>query len=415
MDPINAALLTNSNSTQRKLSNESLQGPSSNRKRLKFIAIVLLFIIVASSNTFMSKTVYQLLSSNNVSTNNDYWVSYLLMLGQFVIGIPMLLFCNFRQMFAKFSFNYLIRFMIISIFDILVNGGDYIGLIFLPAAIVSILSTTLQIIFLTLIRGLRKRKITKFNYIGIIFVLIGTIIVSVGNIISADSSTITDTIIGICIMVFVGLSGATRCTIEEILLKQKNIPVNNNNNNIHRNNNDVIDSSSSGINIGIDTNTNTDSDGIDSERNIHVFNTAFIYGIESLISTIFTLILGTILMLCHFLDSNFDKIVPIFKKDLFNADNSASLIICILVFLVGMFLQNYLKMHVTKLSSAVTRKIMQSIQSCLVWIMSLVMYYLIANSKLGEKWQSEYSWLRLLGFIVVFLGIYVFAKNFTRG
>eukprot|EP01084_Bolivina_argentea_P254027 426946_1 len=143
----------------RRLSNESLEGPSASNKRFIFYVIICLFLLVAASKTFISKTVYQLLS--NHGSKKDYWVSYLLTFGQFLISIPILLFAG-KSEFNKFGSNlihYLWRFCAISLFDIFVNGGNYIALIYLPAAIVAILSTTLQIIFLTLIRRFRGRKI----------------------------------------------------------------------------------------------------------------------------------------------------------------------------------------------------------------------------------------------------------------
>eukprot|EP01084_Bolivina_argentea_P172916 299500_1 len=374
MEATNTNLLSD-NKQHRRLSNESLEGPTIPQKQFRFYIIICFFLLIAAANTFISKTVYQLLPNNE--SKKDYWVSYLLTFAQFLISIPILLFAG-KAMFKKFAsniFHYLWRFCAISIFDIFVNGGRYIALIYLPAALVSLLSTVLQIIFLTLIRRCRKRKISIYNYIGVLIALIGIIAVTISNMLSSSKSNTNsqqDNTYGTIIMLFVGLSGAIRCTIEEILLKRY------------------------------------DNDTIEMD-----FNPAFVLGIESLISFIFTLILGLVLVGFHFDGANFDNIFPILRYNLIHVDY---LLLCVLLFLLGIFFQDYLKMFVTKMSSAVTRKLVQSIQPSLIWIMSLIIYYSAKSDTLGEKWNNEWygSFLRLFGFLIVWFGVFIFMKQKKR-
>ena len=352
---------------------DSLKGPSTSTPLGKRFAIfTCLFVATGAANVFVSKTTYQLFPSHMTD-----WLPYCLMLSQFLSGIPILCIAN-KQNFKHLNRHYLWRFVIISIFDLFVHSGKYIALLYLPAAIVLIPSTLMEILFLFLIRVWRGRKITVYNWIGIIMVLLGVFIVSLNEIFGGggDSTTNgmnTSSIIGFIIMCSVGIVGAIRGTIEEILLK--------------------------------------------SENNISVsFDPQFMLGMESLITSILTIIFGIILILCNFCNATFDKIIPTLKKYLIdnNNNNNTDLIIVLCLFLIVVFLENIFKLFVTQLSSAMTRRLFQTVEESLAWVMSLVLYYSVSKgTKLGESWSSGItgSILRLIGFVLVYIGIVIFVKK----
>lgn len=105
--------------------------------------------------------------------------------------------------------------------------------------------------------------------------------------------------------------------------------------------------------------------------------------------------------------------------------------ICCGLFFMAVFGKDTMQMKVTKYSSAMTRKLLQQFYPSGTWCLSLFAYYVVAN-KFGrvlfyfvlfpcvilclfpEKWMIIWSWMQLLGFMIVFWGTYWYMKPSVR-
>ncbi len=139
--------------------------------------------------------------------------------------------------------------------DLLVTGGRYLALTFLPAAVVSIMKNGLQLVFLAIIRWYRGKYISKYQWIGLSITWrfcfpekysvitckvlleatwsgktktatsLGLCVISTEHLMTQtkqDNASTGQSTIGVFLMVFVAMTGAIRNTLEEILLKEFN-------------------------------------------------------------------------------------------------------------------------------------------------------------------------------------------------
>lgn len=250
----------------------------------------------------------------------------------------------------------------IYIIDMQYIGGRYLALAFLPAAVVTILKNGLQLLFLSLIRVFfLNKKFGIYQWVGLFILFVGLICVMMHDLLTSSDSSSTSSnnefessIIGVSLMVFVGLSGAIRNTIEEILLKQ------------------------------------------------YEFNSNFVVGMESSISLISVLILSVVVLQID-TSRNLDDLIPALSNIL--TVNNYGIVYCLCIFVFIFYGKDTLQMKVTQLSSAMTRKLFQQLYPINTWIMSLILHAIV--SSLGESWDN-YAWVQLIGFIIVLYGTFVY-------
>lgn len=356
----------------------SIVGPSDQTQRQSYYISLFCMIICGSLVDFLGKLEYQILPGSDdglVGLKNNYWATICLTAGSLLI-------CSFaiisgRESFysPNFSLKLIVKVCIPAITDLFVIVGRYVGLVFLPAAVVSILYNGLQLLFIAIFRWLRGRYMGKTQWFGLAFVAFGLIVVGMENFFSDDNdhdnnsnntnnkeNNDLNTMIGLIIMLVVGITGAIRNTIEEILLK---------------------------------------------EYDLH---SHFIVGLESILALIFLflIVIGLIDILPLFtnnLNTNWNDIGPAFT----NAIKISGVFECGLIFFLVIYGKETMQMNVTKLSCAMTRKLFQQLYPIGVWIVSLIMYYFVSN-KYGENWNLIYSWVRLFGFLLVLYGTNVYMK-----
>ena len=75
--------------------------------------------------------------------------------------------------------------------------------------------------------------------------------------------------------------------------------------------------------------------------------------------------------------------------------------------MIMMLFYNVCGMEVTDNLNAVHRVVIETLRTLCVWIVDLFIYYVISDGKLGERW-TPYSFLQLLGFMLLILGTIVF-------
>lgn len=205
--------------------NSSIVGPSDPKLRRNFLISLSIMLVCGSGNDFFAKTIYQILpgyDSGLKGLKNDYWATVGLTAAAFFVCSFAII--NGRHSFKQLTWKSLSKIMIPAFMDLFVTGGRYLALVFLPAAVVSILKNGLQLFFLSLIRAFfRGKKFGRHQWYGLGILFVGLIIVSGHDLIDATNSdndyTVLDSLFGVLLMVFVGFAGAVRNTIEEMLLK----------------------------------------------------------------------------------------------------------------------------------------------------------------------------------------------------
>mmetsp|Transcript_4294 Transcript_4294/g.6288 ORF Transcript_4294/g.6288 Transcript_4294/m.6288 type:complete len:433 (-) Transcript_4294:139-1437(-) len=84
----------------------------------------------------------------------------------------------------------------------------------------------------------------------------------------------------------------------------------------------------------------------------------------------------------------------------------------IILYMVGLtilfLITGIFNIKATEVTSAMTRNVWKNFRTILVWVVSLLLYYLGNNKQYGEPWLMPESFYTLLGFIVMFVGITVY-------
>eukprot|EP01084_Bolivina_argentea_P259049 436975_1 len=200
-----------------------------------FIVTLLVMIICGSCNDFLGKLIYQMFPGNDHSLHGvaalkaEYWITYLLTFGSFAICSVAIFTSTARTSYHKLDKKLFIKICVPSVMDFFVTGGRYLGLVFLSGAVVSIMKNGTQLLFLALLRRCFHKKILKWTQLfGITITMCGLLLVALEKFAASanDNKDLKDNIIGITIMLIVGLFGAIRNDIEELLLKNDNLDSN---------------------------------------------------------------------------------------------------------------------------------------------------------------------------------------------
>lgn len=209
---------------------------------------LMVMLMCGSSNDFLGKTIYQLLSGDDEGLrglSHNMWMSVFLTGGSFF-------FCSFALIKGRVGFSQVdnwrdyARMSVPAVMDLFVTGGRYIGmyvwlrvshhaltptliytgLVFLPAAVVSIMKNGLQLVFLAIIkRFYRNKKLKTKQWVGLSIVSCGLVLVSLNDLLHAKggSNAQQNSLLGVSLMVFVAFAGAVRNTVEEALLTELNL------------------------------------------------------------------------------------------------------------------------------------------------------------------------------------------------
>jgi peptidoglycan biosynthesis protein MviN/MurJ (putative lipid II flippase) len=81
------------------------------------------------------------------------------------------------------------------------------------------------------------------------------------------------------------------------------------------------------------------------------------------------------------------------------------------MFVLTMYGKQLGKFKLTKLTSAITTKIVSLLFPFGTWTLTLLFYYCVTRGKkhpVGDKWNLYWSFLRLLGFIIIVVSVWFF-------
>jgi drug/metabolite transporter (DMT)-like permease len=122
-----------------------------------------------------------------------------------------------------------------------------------------------------------------------------------------------------------------------------------------------------------------------------------VVGLEGLIGNIFLLLAWPCIQYLGYEDvtSNMDRLV--FAK-------SDELLLIYGAYLFTVSISNYFSVALVAASGALTKEIWRSLRPPLIWASSILIYY-CGSHQLGEKWDSKEGYTRLLGILLVTVGI----------
>eukprot|EP01083_Nonionella_stella_P071143 190920_1 len=351
----------------------SIYGPSQSRKeRAIFLIIISCMTFCGANNDFLGKLCYQSLPGTEIGMiglRNRYWIAWLLTFGTFMVCSLAIVFgCHEWKRFKQQIKLFITNVSVPGTCDVWVNGGRYVGLVFLDAAVVTILKNGMQLLFSALFRKvLDKKTLTNSQTCGIVLVVIGLALVCVAIFLNESAASVDTVLMGIGIMISVGLLGSVRNHYEQILCR-------------------------------------------DME-----YTPTFVIGMRSFVSIIWTLIVGMVLLSIPVLyetrSNMYSASVGTGWGEMYDGIKYVCsypvFLVIFVLFCLAIYGKNITQMKVIQLSSALTRNLTMQLMPIGTWILSLIAYFV--NPEYGEAW-NDYSYIRLVGFLIVLYGSYLYMK-----
>ncbi|KAJ6226381.1 hypothetical protein M0813_10902 [Anaeramoeba flamelloides] len=239
-----------------------------------------------------------------------------------------------------------------------------IGLMFLPASIWQLLRGSIVVFSAILTVLYRKRKVPKFQWVGVLIVTTGLTLVGCAAIMGPHESTGKNYSnfvkgIGVMLVILAQFIQALQTIIEETLLHD-----------------------------------------YDDTNPAHIVSFEGLWG----------------LCLCIFISAPIAYYIPEksgFKEDSIDTfvmlSNSSFLVGITICYVLVILMYNYSGMMITSFSSALLRNIIDGLRTLLIWGIQLVIHYSSPKSGFGEKW-TNWSYLELVGFAGLIYGTFVYNK-----
>jgi uncharacterized protein YjeT (DUF2065 family) len=293
---------------------------------------------------------------------NNKWLSWLLTLLSFMAGaIPPMFASENRNAFRGQGINLYIKLIAPSLCDFFVTGARFVGLVFLPAAVVGILKNSVQIITVAVLSSMRGKKFAKVQWYSFIPQIAGDVMVGVATSVGGNSGASTTggkRVLGVIIIVSSGIIGGFRNIVEEMVLQDYDFP-----------------------------------DGA-------------LLMAESFLSSIVVLVFGIACAAAFEGSGFFDMFQEVFTSPL--------ILLCLVLFVVCSYSKDAGKLKLTKLASSMLAKVLCLLMPFGTWIISLVFYGIRVaarwKAQIGENWSSPMDFLRLAGFILIIIGSVVFVR-----
>ena len=358
----------------------SIYGPTKTTKeRLTFIFIIATMTFCGMNSPFLSKVSYQslpVLVFDNAF--NVIWFSWLFTVGCNAICAVAIVFGweqgeqwkQVKSEWTQFWFNIFVsgtppqclsslcahlmkHHQMTGTLGVYQDGGKYVSLVFLPASVVTIMKNGTQLMFSALFRKwIEKKTLSNTQTFGICTVVIGLMCVCVASIISDNKTTFMDNVIGILLLISAAFCGSVRNHYEQILCRDMK------------------------------------------------YNAYFVVGMREIPAFCWLILCG----ICLF----FIEPSTATNFFLFAFSYHHGFIIGFGLFLLTVYAKNITQMKVIELSSALTRNLTMQLMPFGTWIISLLFYYFV-DERYGENW-NKYSWLQLVGFLIVLGGSFLYMK-----
>lgn len=241
-----------------------------------------------------------------------------------------------------------------TLFDLFATACGTTGLLYTTVSVYQMLrgamlvwTAVLSIVFL-------GRRLNRLNYAGIVLCIVGISLVGLANIWAEDNPrSRSDTVFGILIILLGQVLQAAQVVIEEFLLQDLRM------------------------------------------SSVRVVAWEGVFGVLHCVFWVFPII--------YFMPGSDHGRLEDTWDALYMFTHSWAVAGIIFSDMTMMLFYNICGMEVTDSLSAVHRVVIETLRTLCVWLVDLVIYYIITDGTLGEKWTA-YSYLQLAGFALLFIG-----------
>lgn len=263
--------------------------------------------------------------------------------------------------------DYLRKVLLVSIpsfFDLLATGLCSVGMLYIPASVWQMLRGC-EIVFAAMLAiTCLKRRMLGFNWLGLFLCVVGVTFVSLANIWGGvqpgESSDSSKMILGMAMVVLGQVVQAAQVIAEEWLLTDVDLP------------------------------------------EIEIVGYEGMWGVLMML-----LVVYPILWLMPGDDHGHQE-DPLDCFAMLGNSRGLLAMVCINIFSCGTY--NVTGIAVTGALSAVHRTMLEASRTSIIWVFGLVIHYHVNSHWLfGEVW-TPYSWLQLVGFIVLMLGQSIYGE-----
>jgi len=243
--------------------------------------------------------------------------------------------------------------------DFLGTGLFAVGLMFVPAAVAQMMKSSMVIFSACLTVTFLRKKLLGFHYVALVITVMGLISVSYAALsqTNGDEGDFHQTVIGLSIIILSIVCNSFQFVFEEYLL--------------------------SGYTV----------------------SAQWVVGLEGL----WGILIQSFFLLVFMQFPGRDNGVIEDSRDtvrMFSGDNSNLLQCLALLYMLGVSASQLCGMTITKRLSAVTRCMVQSCQTVLVWLVTLGLFY-GGYEQYGSPW-TPYSWFQLAGFVLTIAGTMIY-------
>jgi drug/metabolite transporter (DMT)-like permease len=266
---------------------------------------------------------------------------------------------------ATLSYRQKVFFVCIpSAFDLVATGLSQVGMLFLPASVWQMLRGC-EIVFAAMLAvTCLKREMFAFNWLGLFLCIIGVTLVSLSNIWGGSAEPgigdKSQLILGMTMVVLGQVVQAAQVIAEEWLLKDVDLP------------------------------------------EVEIIGYEGMWGLILMIVIAFPVLWLLKGSDCGHMEDPFDSLAMIY--------NSPKLLGMVLLYIFSCATYNVTGIAVTGSLSAVHRTMLEASRTSLIWVFGLTVHYYVDDKSLfGETW-TPYSWLQLLGFVVLMVGQSVYGE-----
>jgi len=246
-------------------------------------------------------------------------------------------------------------------FDMLSTGLTFWGLTFIPPSIFQMLRGSCLVFTALFSIVILKRRIRLFHWAGIGVVTVSLALVGLSQILKDDSQhsqQMMQTLFAIGIVLVGQVLLALQVVIEELLLKELHLPP-------------------------------LQLVGLEGLWGIGLVCLVFLPGMDVVHGWRLDAMWGTLTLLLR-------------SRELVGL--SVSIVLCCAVL-------NASAMMITGMMSGVHRQLLDPIRTCIIWAFGLVVNYGISSSSVFAGPWSRFSWLQLLGFLLLVLGQLIYTER----
>ncbi|KAF0687003.1 Aste57867_21223 [Aphanomyces stellatus] len=330
-------------------------------------------LLFGTSTTHTSKFVYGIRSQGLEGTPKTFEKPLMQTLFMFVgMALALIVHAIKQRLLPKdervpFNLKACFKLCIPAIADLIATALGSVALLYVNVSFFQLARCTIIIYVATLKVIFLHFTMTGYMRFGIFIQSVSIALISASCIASADN--ITNTLIGVSVLLLACLTSAMQYVLEEMFMK----------------------------------NTST------KQLSTEVPNPPLIViGMEGIWGTL--LMVLVVLPIAYAIPGSDNGRVEDFFDSIEMMVNSSTLCYYCLLFVISITGFNVASIYVTYFLDSVWRSILVNFRPVAVWVTSLMFYYVFTNGTYGESW-THWSWMQLGGMLLLFFGTAVYNAN----